>query len=228
MAAVVSQDQKSGVNEGQSSSSSDLLELDPFSGIDSIVSGTQSQQTSSDLSVNDASSGDKPSLVTGNNLNFDPFSLDALSAPTPQSSNTQTSRPSNSSFDFLQFESNSMQNSSLNYTQPSMSILSDPIQPQILQPIVNHQQSAEKRQFASQYQSLNQQRPLPNQVISGSDGRMSFSAPKPLISNGPFIPAKTVSRPGATNSNGFDFITSCKKPGAFDFVRDAMEASKRK
>jgi len=228
LASLVSQDQKLIVNEGQSSSSSDLLDLDPFSGIDSIVSDTQSQQTFSGLPVNDAPTGDKPSQSTTSNLNFDPFSLDALSSSATQSSTTETPHPPNSSFDFLQLESNTMQKSSLNHTQPSMSIMNDPLQPQILQPIVNHQQSAQTRQFASQYQSLSQQRPLLNQVFTGSDGRMSFSTPQPMMSNRPFVPAKTVSRQGTTNLNGFDFITSGKKPGAFDFVRDAMEASKRK
>ncbi|XP_065065663.1 AP-4 complex accessory subunit tepsin-like isoform X2 [Rhopilema esculentum] len=65
-------------------------------------------------------------------------------------------------------------------------------------------------------------------VIRPTTRTQSPIVQRPGISPGVNPMSKGMIRPNAPNANGFDFIGGGKKAGAFDFVKEAMEASKRK
>ena len=224
----VNESQKSNVNESQKSSSCDLLDLDPFSGIDSIVLSNPSQQTSTGLPMSSVSADINPSTTIDKNVNFDPFSLDMLSTPRAEPNTVEAPGSSNSNFDFLLFENKSVGNSTKNHTQPTKSSIHYPSQAEMLQPIISQPQLMEKRQFPSQFRSMNKQYAMTHQSTTGNVSNMSVNVASPMSAGGQVASTRIPNHQRSADSNGFGFITSGKKAGAFDFVREAMEASKRK
>ena len=96
---------------------------------------------------------------------------------------------------------------------------------------------------SSEYQQLNMPPsmiPLQGHCLQGNNVRFNTAVNRPAIRpQSPIVQRPGISpwlnpmskgmiRPNAPNANGFDFIGGGKKAGAFDFVKEAMEASKRK
>ena len=215
-----SENQKLNVSEFAISNSSSLLDLDPFSEMESIVSSTHSQPVSSCIT----STGNSSSAVVDGKLNLDPFSVDSLFTPKAEGIAKEPGTSSNSGFDFLLFDNKSMENSTIDTSKPPLVDAYDSVQPGFSQPIFYQQRLTEMRHHLPQFHNMNQHHALANQITTGSNGSsMSFSASPATVAMGP----RVVNRPRATDSNGFDFITSGKKAGPFDFVREEMEASKK-
>ncbi len=83
-----------------------------------------------------------------------------------------------------------------------------------------YQNPIQNQQYFNQANSFNQVRPAESRSLASNSAQRGFNQEKKTLAN---IPSNTNSQ----SSNGFQFLSS-KKPGAFDFVKDAMEASKRK
>ena len=230
LTSKVSPNQGTNVNESQSSCdilgqrSRDLLDLDPFSSLGSMVSSTPSDPSLTELSVNkEQSVGNSSNATKDSNLNFDPFSVDFGRAACTESNAGMTSNQASakSGFNFI-MEDQQVQDSSFKQT---VHLQSSPIQPHLLQPTINQQHLTNTRQYPSQPVNMNQRWPSSNQ---GSFSQLNFNPATPMMAMAPRSSVNVVNRPRPAVTNGFDFISSNKKPGAFDFVKDAMEASKRK
>lgn len=217
----VSESRQSKASEVQGSNLSDLLDLDPFSRIENVGTANQLQASSSHIPVSKTLEDAAQRNAASDHVNFDPFFFDG------KNTNLSTSEASNdvqasSGFDFL------LDDKATEKSLPNGPLLPAPQQsvtPQASNPTPNLQIFPDSRQSPSQF--LNK-----NPVVTGinqSNFNTNFYSTRPTMPTGQGFAVGVVNRPRPpASTNKFDFISSSKKPGAFDFVKDAMEASKKK
>lgn len=221
----VVQSHRSKVDEANKSDSFDLFDLDPFSG--GIHSGLTTQlQTPSNSPGNDLVVDTKSNNATNRDLTFDPYALDppSLVSNTAQRSSNVAAT---TGFDFL-LDDKSVGIQSEKFVDQVQPIQREFTRPQTVNQPSNQQPSTGLRLNPSQYYPMNPELIFASQPHSQGSRNMNFNAAKVIPVTGPRGPVNIINRPKPVPSNGFDFISGRQKPGAFDFVKDAMEASKRK
>eukprot|EP00794_Sanderia_malayensis_P008803 gene8803-9744_t len=221
-------------SEEATTTSVHLLDLDPFN-IVTVTESSKPESTQTNAQPTDTMSmqqnNDKVS-VSGPTLDFlDPFSDLGVSVDSSANQQTISSQPFNSSITTnvkphaaaMRTSSSSQSQIDSIYTTTSIANMQQPAfqNPSL---VYNSQLPPFGQTGFSSGRSV-QQQVMPPQ--SGSV--LSNDAQRPNNVQGGRTLASIPSRNNSATqvSNGFQFLSS-KKPGAFDFVKDAMEASKKK